>query len=154
MVFTFSLHHFGQDSGRVLSLRLEIVELNKSKRTLTLRRTITNRGKKNVVVDKNLLGYESSFVRSKTGRSNAVDSEGIGRSIVAELGPSYEGNFVILGSNRSYSDQTNIDLSDGFFIRGHSYDYSVSYGQFRDEIFGDRSVWKGLVPSNVVRFRL
>ena len=126
-----------------LSLTITFGKVATSKRAFSVIAKIVNDGDQSIVVDKNSVGYETAF----TTENGVFSRRG-------EQANGYKGTYIILSPGKSFIDTREIELNDDFFESGREYKLKIMYGQFMDETFQGRTVWRGIVESNAIEFYL
>ena len=127
-----------------ISLKISVVKTLKPKQSFLVKAQLTNISNENLIIDKNSLHYALEF-----GRENgSFSSRG-------EAGTGYQGNYLILAPNQTYTENQTIKLTqDEFFKRDGKYTMERVYGQFMEKTYQGLKVWRGWVRSNALNFHL
>ncbi len=144
LLFIFCSDSLAQTVNNLpLSVKITMGKKTKKTKKLVIVAEITNVSKKNIVIDKNSLGYGISYFTD-----NAMFmSQG-------ESGRGYEGRYLMLSPNESYKNALTISLNDDFFKVPRKYRMNITYGQFLQTQFENQEVWLGTIESNEISFNI
>ncbi|MEZ5306102.1 MAG: hypothetical protein R2684_03035 [Pyrinomonadaceae bacterium] len=126
-----------------LGVKIALIKAKNSPRVLTIKAEITNISKEKIIIDKNSIGYATSFY---SGNGSLL--------LQNEISSAYEGNYLVLSPNESYEEVMKIELTDDFFADEKEYRMSIYYGQFLERSYEDLVIWRGTVESNQILFCL
>lgn len=133
---------------------VSFVSLNKETRELKVTLAIINNSRQIVAIDKNGLLYSTEFKRLGERLENGGLSNGEARVSTADVAHPYEGDYVLIKPKASFEMDHTLRLDDPFFRSNRKYSFSVTYGQFSDDTFEGKRIWKGVIKSNEIKFEL
>lgn len=137
-----------------LEYKISLLEFDKENRTLTISMCIKNISNESIVIDKISLSYKVKFSRLSEPMPNGGLSDGVARSITGHPGSEYEGDYLKLLPEQSYTEERTFTFDDEFFMENRSYKLSFTYAQFLRKEFENLKVWRGVLSSNEIDFRL
>ena len=81
-------------------------------------------------------------------------NSGCSLASVSDGGPDYVGKYLVLNPGESYKDKRTFKLDNEIFNSPGEFTMNVAYGQFLEEPFDGIAVWKGVVASAELNFRI
>ncbi|HEX8735632.1 MAG TPA: hypothetical protein VF721_09935 [Pyrinomonadaceae bacterium] len=120
-----------------------------------------------IAIDKNSIWYSHSsqyitFPKSerqieankKNRRGRGFGSASMRSSTsIGDDGPGYVGDYLILDANQKFEDASSFDGKLNF-AETATYTFYIRYGQFGRDSFEGIKVWRGVVRSNKVTFKI
>lgn len=149
-----------QEKGKDLPLKytIKLSRVDQKERSVSIELAVKNVSDRIIIMDKKAVRYKLTFVKHGKVQGDGGVGPSLGRVFSGHPSSDVDQrDFLSLSPNGTFRGTETLHFSssnDDFFENGHSYSVSLTYGFFYREQVDGIDVWRGVVESNDLCFKL